>query len=66
MKLITLVAALFTSAVLVTPTVVDAYRLPDGRQWDPVPVATELLAVGARLHGLPANRAPESTDIVTA
>jgi hypothetical protein len=41
-------------------------RLPDGTRWDPVPVATELLAVGSRLHGLPASRSPETADIVTA
>ena len=41
-------------------------RLPNGETWNPVPVATELLAVGARLHGLPANRAPETSDVAAA
>jgi hypothetical protein len=41
-------------------------RLPDGSRWDPVPVATELLAVGSRLHGLPPIRTPELTDVVAA
>lgn len=37
-----------------------------GRNWDPVPALIELLAVGARVHGMPAGTNPGTADFIAA